>query len=150
MQIAVGIDDHAVRTDDRFDEQRGDAVAAFVNDDVFQMRERPLDFNFRIARVERAAVRKRCEETHDARNAGFVVPPRDGARHLDRVFVRFAAAGREEDAAAPFPRRELHDRFGEFRAAIVGHARRSERQPACLLADRLRERGMPVAQVDGH
>ena len=40
LQIAFGVDDDAVRADDRFDEQRRDAIAALVADDLVEVRER--------------------------------------------------------------------------------------------------------------
>ena len=126
-QIAVRIEHDAVRADDRFDQQRRDAVAAFVHDDIFEVRDRAIDFFGGVARVKRTAIRKRRKEAHDAGHAGLVgpaailaaqrtgsgsrsvkrairgehlVPSGDRARELDRVFVGFAAAGREEDGGS--------------------------------------------------
>ena len=140
-EVALGVDDDAVAAHDGLDEQRGDLVAAFVRHDLVEVRDRARCFLTRIARVERTAIRKRREEAHDAGNARFVRPPAvlagerararrravegtvrrenfvpaaQHARELHRVFVRFAAARRKEDAPALGPRRQLDDRVSEL------------------------------------
>ncbi len=74
--------------------------------------------------------------------------PRQRARELDRVFVRFAAAGGEEDASALRPRRDLDDRASQLGALVVCQTRGDVRDALRLVGDRRRDDGMRVPEID--
>src|SRR5581483_6974885 len=77
------------------------------------------------------------------------VPSGQRSRDLDRVFVRFAAAGGEEDAAAFAPRRDRRDRIGQRFTLVVAQARRDVADLGSLLGNCDGQSRMRVAEIDG-
>ena len=127
-QIAVGRDEHAGCPRDRLDEDGGDVLRPLVPDHLFDVSE-----GFLHVAAEHGAVRIRVEEMHDSGDAGLSWPAAviaaerhrtlrlsvegaplredlvalgEEARDLDRVLVRFAAAG-GEDRLRKIARRDL-------------------------------------------
>ena len=130
-----------------------------------------------IGREERAAVRIRGPEVHDARHdvrrlvvpAAVLAGQRRGtcaraveravtgehlaaagerARELHRVFVRRRAAdGEEHPAAFVAPGRKTHELLTQLGAHVVEPARRAEAQAVDLLVHRRPDGGMAVAEV---
>ena len=141
------------------------------------MLDRAVGFFARVARVKRAAIRKRREEAHDAGNARLVGPAavlagqrsRARRRAVKRAvggqhFVPARAALRANFIASSFaspppvvkktrpPSRHgamLDDRARELGALVVAEARRDVGQPARLFGDRVGDGRVAVAEIDG-
>ena len=177
-EVVRRIHDHAVRTDDGFDEQRGDPLRILGRDRPPQVADCTRRLFGGIGRVEGTAIWERRPKAHDAgHHAGFARPApvlarqrrgagartvertvggehfrsaRDGARELYRIFVCLRAARREERAAAfARPRRERDELFGEIGARVVEPVRRSEAEFVDLGVHRREHGRMSVAEVCG-
>ena len=170
--------DQAVGTGDRLDEHRGDSVAAFIHDRLFDLVEAALrELLLAVAfAIEVAAVLVRIEEADDARHARLVrpaariagqrdragrraviraiadhdlLPSGDHLRDADRVLVRLGAAEGEEEAVE-ITGREVGQHLAEARAHGRRHSGTGVRELLGLRLDRLDDALVTVADVHAH